>query len=116
VDYLPNPIDTSDVKLPPSLERLTELLAKNAHEIWARQRLADGWSYGSRRDDVQKQHPCLIPYEDLPESEKVYDRNAAIQTLKAILALHYRIAEPARGGQARGARRSARVARRPRRR
>lgn len=70
---------------------LTELLAKNAHENWARQRMDDGWKYGPKRDDARKEHPSLIPYEDLSESEKEYDRLTAMETLKTILALGYRI-------------------------
>jgi len=90
--YQPEPLDTSQVTLPSEIIELTEQLAKNAHEIWAQQRLADGWVYGPQRDDTKKEHPCLVPYEELPEAERVYDRNAAMQTLKAILALGYRIA------------------------
>jgi ryanodine receptor 2 len=89
--YQPEPIDTSRVTLGKDVCELTELLARNAHDIWAQQRLADGWSHGPRRDDEKKEHPCLVPYEDLPESEKEYDRKAAMETLKAILALGYRI-------------------------
>jgi hypothetical protein len=70
---------------------LTERLAENAHDIWAQQRLTEGWTYGPERNDKQKNHPCLIPYADLPDSEKQYDRNAALETLKAIVALGYRI-------------------------
>jgi len=89
--YEPKPIDTLDVNLAEDILKLTELLAKNAHDIWARQRLAEGWTYGPERDDAKKQHPCLVPYEQLPESEKEYDRNAAMETLKAVLALGYKI-------------------------
>ncbi|HEV3146469.1 MAG TPA: RyR domain-containing protein [Gemmataceae bacterium] len=89
--YVPKPIDTAHVQLPGSLQQLTERLAENAHDVWARQRLADGWTWGSQRDDKSKQHPCLIPYADLPESEKQYDRQTAMETLKAIIALGYRI-------------------------
>jgi hypothetical protein len=89
--YRPEPIPTADVQLTPEILHLTELLARNAHDHWARQRLADGWVYGARRDDGRKEHPCLIPYEDLPESEKEYDRAAALETLRAVLALGYRI-------------------------
>ena len=89
--YEPEPIPTGGVKLSPEIVELTERLAKNAHDIWARQRLADGWVHGPRRDDTAKEHPCLVRYEDLPESEKQYDRNAALETLKAVLALGYRI-------------------------
>jgi ryanodine receptor 2 len=91
MNYVPRPIDTSAVTLPPELLELTEQLAEHAHDVWARERMAQGWTYGARRDDERKHHPCLIPYADLPESEKVYDRNAAIQTLKAIVALGYRL-------------------------
>jgi hypothetical protein len=94
VTYVPRAIDTARTALPAEIEELTERLAENAHEIWAAQRLADGWTYGPRRDDAHKQHPCLVPYADLPESEKQYDRNAAMQTLKAIVALGYRITKP----------------------
>jgi len=89
--YQPAPIDTTSVSLPQDLLDLTERLAENAHDHWARQRLADGWTHGPQRDDATKQHPCLVPYAELPESEKQYDRNAAMETLKAILELGYRI-------------------------
>ena len=87
----PCAIDTSSVELSPELTELTERLAENAHDIWAAQRLADGWTLGEKRDDVARKHPCLIPYSELPESEKVYDRQTAMGTLKAILALGFRI-------------------------
>jgi hypothetical protein len=91
VDYQPKPVDTSRVKLNSQILKLTETLARNAHEVWAKQRLADGWVFGPRRDDRRKRHPCLVPYEQLPDSEKQYDRNAAMETLKTIVALGYRI-------------------------
>jgi hypothetical protein len=91
MSYQPKPIDTSHVALPREISDLTERLAENSHDLWARQRLADGWTYGDRRDDEDKRHPCLIPYAELPDSEKVYDRNSAMETLKAIMALGYRI-------------------------
>src|SRR4051794_5850773 len=91
----PQPIDTTAVTLPWELLQLTERLAEHAHNVWARQRLADGWTLGERRDDTLKQHPCLVPYDQLPESEKQYDRNAALETIKAILALGYRIGKDA---------------------
>ena len=72
--YQPTPIDTSAVQLSPDLLELTELLAKNTHDIWARQRMKDGWRFGPVRDDAKKEHPCLIVYEELPESEREYDR------------------------------------------
>ena len=91
MDYRPAPRDTSAVELPKDIADLTELLARNTHENWARQRMSDGWRYGPRRDDAKKEHPSLVPYEALSEKEKEYDRRTAIETLKTILALGYRI-------------------------
>jgi ryanodine receptor 2 len=91
MSFSPKPIDTSKVELDADILRLTERLAENAHDVWARQRMADGWTYGPARDDASKKHPCLIPYRDLPESEKMYDRDTATETLRAILALGYQI-------------------------
>ncbi len=89
--YRPEPIDTAGITLPEELLELTERLAEHAHDIWALRRLEEGWTYGPERDDAGKKHPCLVPYSELPESEKEYDRNAAMQTLKAIVALGYEI-------------------------
>jgi len=94
LEYRPHPISTAGVELSPEILELTELLARNAHEIWAQQRLAEGWKYGPLRNDAVREHPCLVPYDDLPESEKEYDRKMAMETLKVILALGYRIAKP----------------------
>ena len=87
--YEPEPIDTTHVELSPTIMALTELLARNVHEAWACQRIAEGWTHGPTRDDQRKEHPDLVPYEKLPESEKDYDRMTAIDTLKAIVALGY---------------------------
>jgi hypothetical protein len=89
--YRPRPVDTRQVILPPEIEELRELLAKNTHEVWARTRIEQGWTYGPTRDDASKKHPCLVPYEELPEAEKEYDRQTALETLRLILALGYRI-------------------------
>jgi ryanodine receptor 2 len=89
--YLPSPIETSDIVLPDRLMLLAEEMAENVHEIWAATRLEQGWSYGTERNDALKQHPCLVPYDQLPESEKEYDRNTSIETLKFIIAKGWRI-------------------------
>ena len=91
MNYNPNPIDLSDVTLDSSLESLVEALAENVHDTWAKGRIDDGWTYGPVRDDVKKHHPCLVPYGELPESEKEYDRNTAISTLKFIVKMGYEI-------------------------
>ncbi len=90
-DYIPQPIDTSDIELPEELNPLLEAMAKNVHEVWAQTRIDQGWQYGPERNDAEKRHPMLISYEDLPEEEKVYDRNTSIETLKLILKLGFKI-------------------------
>ena len=90
-NYIPQPIYTSDIQLPEELNPLLEAMAKNVHEIWAKERIAQGWTYGEKRDDAQKHHPCLVAYEDLPEEEKMYDRNTSVETLKLILKLGFKI-------------------------
>lgn len=84
-DYTPMPLDISDVELSEDLLILTERLAMNIHEVWAKSRMDQGWTYGPTRDDARKKHPCLIPYEELPEEEKEYDRNTALGTLKFVI-------------------------------
>jgi ryanodine receptor 2 len=89
--YVPQPMDTSDVQLPEELNDLIEQMSKNVHEVWAKSRMDQGWTYGPERSDILKQHPCLIPYEDLPEIEKAYDRDTALITLKLISRLGFEI-------------------------
>lgn len=89
--YKPNPINTSDIALPNDLIELTEKIAENVHEVWSQNRIKDGWKYGKVRNDERKETPCLIPYNELPESEKEYDRNTALETLKLIIKLGYDI-------------------------
>ena len=89
--YTPKPIDTSDIQLPEGLNSLLEAMAKNVHEVWAQTRISQGWQYGPERNDVEKRHPMLIPYDELPEEEKVYDRNTSEETLKMIIKLGFKI-------------------------
>lgn len=91
--YTPTPADTKDVKLTEELLPLVEEMAKNVHEVWAQNRINDGWTYGPERDDVNKKHPCLVPYDELPESEKEYDRATSQETLKFILKLGFEISK-----------------------
>lgn len=89
--YNPKPLDTSKIELSSDLLELTEQIAENVHEVWSAGRIAEGWTYGEKRDDKLKQTPCLVPYSLLPESEKEYDRKTALNTLKLVIALGYRI-------------------------
>ena len=87
--YNPKPIDVSDVKLTEDLTELREAIAENAHEIWAIDRQGEGWTYGPKRDEDKKETPCMVPYSQLPEDEKEYDRKMAMNTLKLVQKLGY---------------------------
>ena len=90
-NYIPQPIDTKGVVLPKELNALAEEIAKNVHEVWSEGRMKEGWTYGEERDDLKKHHPCLVPYEDLTETEKEYDRKTSQETLKLIMKLGFKI-------------------------
>lgn len=89
--YDPSPIGLDDVVLSDDLTELQEAIAENAHEIWAKNRRDQGWSYGPERNDQKKETPDMIPYCNLPESEKLYDREMAMQTLKLVKKLGFEI-------------------------
>lgn len=89
--YDPKPINTQNVELSPELLALTEKIAENVHDVWAVQRIAEGWTYGTTKDPGKQETPLLVPYEQLPESEKEYDRNTVLETLKLVIKLGYRI-------------------------
>ena len=91
MSYTPHPIDTTGIELPADLAALLERLAENSHDSWAQKRIDDGWKYGPTRRDDAKEHPDLVPYQELDESEKDLDRVVVRETLKAIIALGYRI-------------------------
>lgn len=89
--YTPKPINTEGIELPDELILLTEKIASNVHDVWAAGRIAEGWRYGEKKDADKKLTPLLVPYDELPESEKEYDRNTALETLRLIIKLGYRI-------------------------
>ena len=89
--YIPHPVDTDGIELGEGLEKLTERIAENVHEVWAQRRINEGWTFGAERNDEKKQTPCLVPYSELPEEEKEYDRTTALSTLRLVRALGYRI-------------------------
>ena len=90
-NYTPTPIPTSDVELSKELDGLVERLSEHNHDHWAKRRIADGWTHGHERSDELKTHPDLVPYDDLSEDEKEYDRTSVVETLRAIVALGYEI-------------------------
>lgn len=89
--YNPKPIETKEVQLSDELKSLSEVLAKHVHEVWAKGRIEQGWEFGPVRDDRLKQTPCLVPYEELTEEERDYDRNTSQETLRLLLKMGYRI-------------------------
>lgn len=91
--YNPQPRDTSGVVLPQEIQALIEEIALNTHDVWAQSRIEAGWTYGPERNDALKHHPCLVPYDQLSEDEKLYDRQTATEVIKLILSLGYRISK-----------------------
>ncbi|MCA1684385.1 MAG: Ryanodine receptor Ryr [Planctomycetia bacterium] len=96
--YRPRPIDVIHVQFPDGMTSLVELLAEHVHDLWAEQRIKDGWVLGPVRCDLTREHPCLVSYRDLPDVEKEYDRKAALGTIKAIIALGYEISHKGQEG------------------
>jgi len=95
MDYIPQTLDTNGIELSPDLLELTEQIAANVHDVWAAGRIAEGWKYGAERNDKEKTTPCLVPYDELTENEKEYDRKTAMETLKVIKLLGFEIVNSA---------------------
>ena len=89
--YEPHPIDLTDVDINDELIELREAIAENAHEVWAYNRKKEGWTYGPVRDDEKKTNPDLVSYNRLPESEKLYDREMAMNTIKLLDKLGWEV-------------------------
>ena len=92
--YDPKPMNLDDVVLPAQLLELTERIAEHVHDVWAQGRIREGWTLGPVKDEEKKETPLLVPYDELPESEKEYDRNTALGTLKLIVGMGYKISSP----------------------
>ena len=93
--YYPKFLDLKHVELPNGFDELREAIAENAHDRWALERQSEGWTYGPKRDDSKLETPDMVPYAQLPESEKQYDRIMAEDTLKLLTALGYKIEKKA---------------------
>ena len=89
--YNPKKLDFSNLTIPEELNELIEKIAEAVHDEWAAGRIADGWTYGPQRDDARKQHPCLVPYYELSDEEKAYDRATAKATIFMVIVNGYRI-------------------------
>lgn len=93
MEYRPMHLDDGGAELPDELKDLVEVMAERVHDEWAQARFDAGWSYGPERNDTLKQHPCLVPYSELPEEERLYDRKTAMATLGLIRSLGYKISK-----------------------
>ncbi|XP_032398530.1 ryanodine receptor 3 isoform X7 [Etheostoma spectabile] len=85
--FIPTPVDTSQIVLPPHLDNVRDKLAENIHELWGMNKIELGWTYGKVRDDNKRQHPCLVDFSKLPETERNYNVQMSSETLKTLLAL-----------------------------
>jgi ryanodine receptor 2 len=94
MSYNPVKSNETDAPLTREFELLADFLAEKVHDLWAAQRLSEGWAVGDKRDDDAKLHPCLKPFGELPESEKEYDRIVALGVVREILKLGYQIIPP----------------------
>lgn len=92
--YTPMPINTADVAIPEDIAALATLLARNTHDVWAANRIAQGWTWGEARNDTLKQTPCLVDFDDLTDEERAYDYDTSLETIKVMLKLGYRILPP----------------------
>lgn len=92
--YHPKPIDTSEIALSDDLMALTEKIAENVHDVWAAGRIQEGWTYGEVKDSTAKTTPCLVSYSELPDSEREFDRRTALETIRLIVKLGYKIIPP----------------------
>uniref|UniRef100_A0A3Q2TD46 Ryanodine receptor 3 n=1 Tax=Fundulus heteroclitus TaxID=8078 RepID=A0A3Q2TD46_FUNHE len=91
--FIPTPVDTTQIVLPPHLENIRDKLAENIHELWGMNKIELGWTYGKVRDDNKRQHPCLVDFSKLPETEKNYNVQMSSETLKTLLALGCHVAQ-----------------------
>jgi RyR domain len=99
-DYEPKPIPVEHIVLDGEILELVEVLAENAHDIWATERLRDNWTYGPERDDAKREHPCLVPYAQLADRDRDYDRSMVLGSIRAMLALGFTISRPGGTGPA----------------
>jgi ryanodine receptor 2 len=96
--YKPQPIDTSKVVLEKDLRLLGERLAEHLHDVWATNKIAQGYVYGETtsdgKDGAPKTHRDLKPYDDLPDEIQKYDRDSGMGAIKAIKALGWTLVPP----------------------
>ena len=99
--YKPQPLDLSAVALTSKLDELVEQLAENTHNIWARERIQQGWTYGLNEDPDLNRSPHLVSYSNVDEAIKKANRDTASETVRTLLVYGY-ILEPPSGESTEG--------------
>ncbi|XP_071665441.1 ryanodine receptor 3 isoform X11 [Patagioenas fasciata] len=92
--YKPAPLDLSEVKLLPSQEFLVDKLAENAHNVWAKDRIKQGWTYGIQQDLKNKRNPRLVPYALLDERTKKSNRDSLREAVRTFAGYGYSVEPP----------------------
>ena len=94
LNFNPYPADLAAIELPISTEAIIGVLARNAHDVWALEKLRAGWNYGKVNDVSEKLHADLVAYDDLGTMQRSYDFLMVEKTLKAIVAHGFAIRAP----------------------
>ncbi|XP_072545007.1 ryanodine receptor 2 [Salminus brasiliensis] len=92
--YRPAPVDQSSISLTAAQEALVEALAENEHNLWAKERIRQGWSYATQQDVKGKRSPQLVPFSLLEERIKRCSKEAARDALGTLLGLGYAVEPP----------------------
>ncbi|XP_075257500.1 ryanodine receptor 2-like isoform X3 [Convolutriloba macropyga] len=92
--YKPAPYDIAIVQLGPVMSKLVELLAENTHNIWAEAKIARSWTHGAQDSASMKRTPLLTEYKNLDPVARKGVRNSAVEAIKLIVVLGYRIEAP----------------------
>jgi len=92
-EWLPAPINTTDIELSDDMKELAERIARNIHEVWGAARKNEGWTWGPQRDDEKLETPNMVPYDELTECERDYDRRTVTETIKTLLYMGYDISK-----------------------
>ncbi|XP_036824122.1 ryanodine receptor 1-like [Oncorhynchus mykiss] len=92
--YKPAPLDLNHVKLTPNQTNLVERLAENGHNVWARDRVHQGWTYSIVQDIMNKRNPRLVPYNLLDEKTKKTNRDTVCAAVRTLIGYGYNIEPP----------------------
>ncbi|KAH0998941.1 hypothetical protein HUJ05_009475, partial [Dendroctonus ponderosae] len=92
--YKPAPLDLSAITLTAKLEELVDQLAENTHNLWAKERIQQAWTYGLNEDPDMLRSPHLVPYNKVDDAIKKANRDTASETVRTLLVYGYVIDPP----------------------